>query len=244
MRRRLHGPLLASAGKRVVQVCSAAQVAAALVASMDTCIGEKGSDDSDDARALQQTLLAALPTHAQYPATRYLLAELQQDVALTAAQEAVVHGREATVAILPHLRPPFDALCACVNPDHKMLDVPSGAAPQPSQLQCPLTLGPGFPTTRLCSSQPLIYPVWYLAGCLLDTADVFWDPKEGFQGVFEREEMVAETHGLCLHGLQALAAAPLHKYRCGAHAVPVWRSAHTLFTSSRCVAAALQPWVG
>lgn len=57
---------------------------------MDTCIGEKSTQDLDAARELQRKLLEALDMHenAMYPNAVCVLAELQQDVVLDAAEEA------------------------------------------------------------------------------------------------------------------------------------------------------------
>ena len=94
-------------------VCTRAQTAAAVVASMDTCVGEKGSEDCDAACKLQQQLFARLPPHALYCNARCLALELDQDAALERAKEATHIGANAAMEALRKLRKPFDALLTC-----------------------------------------------------------------------------------------------------------------------------------
>jgi hypothetical protein len=96
-------------------VCTRAQTVAAVVASMDTCVGEKADDDSDAARELQQTLLNALPGDALYCNARCLAAELDQDTALDAAKTAQAQGRVATELAIAQMRVPFERLLASVE---------------------------------------------------------------------------------------------------------------------------------
>lgn len=109
-------------------VCCVAQAVAAILTSMDTCIGEKATNESDPARALQRCLLEALAAHtptALYPNAACVLAELQQDAVLDAARDVAAAGGDAA-PILQRLRAPYAALRqatgACIEPP--------GAAPQ------------------------------------------------------------------------------------------------------------------
>lgn len=93
-------------------VCTAQQAVAAILTSMDTCIGEKSTNESDPARALQRDLLEAVATHspaALYPNAACVLAELQQDAVLDSAREAGAVGRDV-VPLLQRLRAPYVAM--------------------------------------------------------------------------------------------------------------------------------------
>lgn len=96
----------------VATVCSAAQVVAAVLTSMDTCIGEKATNESDPARALQRGLLSAVFEHnsaALYPNAACVMAELQQDEVLDAAREAAAGGADARQR-LQQLQAPYAAM--------------------------------------------------------------------------------------------------------------------------------------
>ena len=72
-------------------VCTHRHVVAAILTSMDTCIGEKSTQDLDDARELQCKLLQCLGSIDQgalYTNAACVLAELQQDAMLDAAKQA------------------------------------------------------------------------------------------------------------------------------------------------------------
>lgn len=72
-------------------VCTERQVVGAILTSMDTCVGEKSTQDLDDARELQCKLLQCLGSidHAAlYPNAACVLSELQQDAVLDAAKQA------------------------------------------------------------------------------------------------------------------------------------------------------------
>lgn len=72
-------------------VCTHRQVVAAILTSMDTCVGEKSTQDLDDARELQCKLLQSLGSideAALYTNAACVLVELQQDAVLDAAKQA------------------------------------------------------------------------------------------------------------------------------------------------------------
>ena len=102
--------------------CTRAQAVAAILTSMDTCIGEKSANESEHARALQRHLLEAIAARnpaALYPNAVCVLAELQQDAVLDAAREAAAAGGDA-VPMLQRLQGPYTAMRkaagACVEP--------------------------------------------------------------------------------------------------------------------------------
>eukprot|EP00892_Ulva_mutabilis_P007215 jgi/Ulvmu1/4866/UM020_0152.1 len=93
-------------------VCTPQQVVAAVITSMDTCVGERATNESDPARALQRRLLAALAQRAPaalYPNAACVLAELQQDDVLDAARDAAAAGEDA-VPLLRRLQGPYEAM--------------------------------------------------------------------------------------------------------------------------------------
>ena len=96
-------------------VCTSAQAVAAVLASMDTCVGEKSSHDCDEARDLQHDLLACLPRETMYPAAEYLAAELEQDAALDQVKAARAQGSEPMQAALSQMHAPFARLLQCLQ---------------------------------------------------------------------------------------------------------------------------------
>jgi hypothetical protein len=100
-----------------VTVCDHSQVIAAILTSMDTCVGEKEKDDCWPARALQRRLLEVLQencSNALYPNAACTLAELQQDVALDQARVAMKSGGDVAAA-LRTLRKPYLAILRCIE---------------------------------------------------------------------------------------------------------------------------------
>jgi hypothetical protein len=99
--------------------CSHIQAVAAVVTSMDTCVGGNRNQDSWAARKVQKELLATLESTlgkgAFYPNARCTFAELQQDTVLDTAREAVEGGAESVWKTLRGLREPFEAMLECAG---------------------------------------------------------------------------------------------------------------------------------
>jgi Menin len=103
-------------------VCNHGHVVAAVVTSMDTCVGDRAKDDSDDARALQRALLRAVADaepSAMYANACCVLGELEQDEVLEAARAATAQGAhaEAVRGILQGLQRPFARMLSCFGHD-------------------------------------------------------------------------------------------------------------------------------
>lgn len=93
-------------------VCTDRQVVAAILTSMDTCVGEKATQDLDDARELQCKLLqclGAIDQAAMYTNAACVLAELQQDAVLDAAKQAGKLGGDVRQE-LKRLQPLYHAM--------------------------------------------------------------------------------------------------------------------------------------
>jgi hypothetical protein len=107
-------------------VCAHRQVVAAILTSMDTCIGEKATDDLHDARQLQCKLLQRLESidpDALYTNAVCVLAELQQDAVLDAAKQAAKQGGDVREE-LKRLQPLHQAMLRAAG-----LTCCSGTAP-------------------------------------------------------------------------------------------------------------------
>jgi Menin len=100
-----------------VAVCSPSQVVTAIVTSMDTCVGDKSTQDWAPARRLQRQLLERLQdtdSTAMYPNASCVLAELQQDVVLDRARQAGKAGGDVASA-LQKLGAPYQAMMQCAG---------------------------------------------------------------------------------------------------------------------------------
>jgi hypothetical protein len=111
-------------------VCTRAQTVAAVISSMDTCVGGKQTDESEPARMLQRVFLASVEQHAGraalYANARCILAELQQDEALEAARLAKSAGRQVLEARLMRLQAPFEQMLSCISQDGGCMEAVAG----------------------------------------------------------------------------------------------------------------------